>query len=154
MNSQFGHIYGHYSDKVLEIHKINNIYNSNRFTNGISIKASRINHSCQPNAAYICIEGQNQIGAILDIKKGEEITISYHDEYDYGMRKSEYRQANLFMGWYFLCSCDLCNNGPEKSDDLLEAMIDDAKETVLFSLINWYCGANWTTVFASMTMLI
>ena len=113
--SSISHIYGNDTEKVKKIHKIYNIYLSNGFENGISIKASRFNHSCQPNAKSLSIKGQNQIGAISDIKQGEEITISYEKEYDFGLRNREFRRENLLKGWFFICSCVLCENGPEKN---------------------------------------
>ena len=42
--------FGHEAKKVERILKIYNIYESNCFDDGLSIKTSRFNHSCQPNA--------------------------------------------------------------------------------------------------------
>ena len=117
-----GHIYGHDAEKMKKIHKVYNIYISNRFENGVCIKSSRFNHSCRVNANYVCINGQQQIGSISDIKKGEEITISYQDEFKYGMRNREFRQENLLKGWFFICSCDACINESESNEKVEELM--------------------------------
>ena len=60
------------SKKAEELLKIVCIYRTNAFNNGLSIKTSRFNHSCQPNAART-----DEIRAISDIEEGQEITISY-----------------------------------------------------------------------------
>ena len=38
------------ADEILQINKILSIYVRNNFRNGLSIKTSRLNHSCKPNA--------------------------------------------------------------------------------------------------------
>ena len=55
--------------------KIVCIYLTNQFEEGVRIKVSRLNHSCQPNARILPENGE--VRAISDIKSGEEITISY-----------------------------------------------------------------------------
>ena len=122
--SSIGHIYGNDKEKMKRIHKVYNIYLSNRFENGLGIKTSRFNHSCQPNAY---IDGQNQLGSISNIKKGEEITISYLDDFVNGMRKCEFRQQNLFQLWFFICSCDTCEKDTE-NDNQLEKLMKEVEE--------------------------
>ena len=44
---------------------------------GVSIKISRFNHSCQPNAAVLWAGTSREVRAISDIQSGQEITITY-----------------------------------------------------------------------------
>ena len=67
-----------------------------------------------------------QIRAVSDIKKGEEITISYLGEYDFLLRNRQFRQVHLLTGWFFICSCDLCKNEVEDKDDMLQELIQEA----------------------------
>ena len=114
-----------------KIFKIFNIYVSNSFGRGLRIETSRFNHSCQPNANPCHVYDQDQINheqirAISDIKKGEEITISYLKEYDFLLRNRQFRQDHLHMGWFFICSCDLCKNEVEDKDDMFQELIQEA----------------------------
>jgi len=114
-----------------KIFKIFNIYVSNSFGRGLRIETSRFNHSCQPNANPCHVYDQDQINheqirAISDIKKGEEITISYLREYDFLLRNRQFRQDHLNMGWFFICSCDLCKNEVEDKDDMFQELIQEA----------------------------
>ena len=104
--------------KAKEILKICCIYFSNRFVegddglgNGVRIKTSRFNHSCQPNAVTIrMVNGLPQVRAIRNIKSGQEINLNYIRDTFCGFRNRKYRQNSLFKGWFFHCSCDLCEN--------------------------------------------
>jgi len=121
--------FGHEAKKVERILKIYNIYESNCFDDGLSIKTSRFNHSCQPNAAFVVMEfDQDEIRAISDIKKGEEITISYLDGYDFYMRNRRIRQSILFQNWFFVCSCDVCENEDDNNNDVLQELIKEVSD--------------------------
>ena len=114
-------------EKAEEIFKICAIYSTNKFPGGVQIKTSRFNHSCKENAtSMIMLNGEYQIRAISNIKKGKEITISYNSGPFSGFRKKEFRQMSLLMGWYFECSCDLCKTGVDIDDD--EVQIQEAEE--------------------------
>jgi len=129
--SYINQYYGHDPEKVCKIFKIYNIYRTNYFDNGVSIQASRLNHSCRPNAICFYLprtNSPNQIRAISDIKRGEEITISYVNEYDYGMRNRKFRRETLLRGRFFICTCDLCENGPEDNDETLQELMNDAEK--------------------------
>ncbi|KAK4176680.1 set domain-containing 5 [Triangularia setosa] len=73
---------------------------------GLFLEASRINHSCRPNAqnTWNANIGRLTIHALRDIKEGEEITITYLDQ------TTEYvsRQQFLKGSFSFGCRCELC----------------------------------------------
>jgi len=56
------------------------------------------NHSCNPNAF---IRGKNELVALRDIKKDEEITYDYSTTAD----EDEEEVKNEHGIWYFACSC-------------------------------------------------
>lgn len=85
------------------------IYEANCFEMGsgtcICLDASRINHSCVPNAHYSwnsSIQRQT-LHAVKDISKDEEITISYCS----AIRTLEERKRDL-EPYVFTCSCPAC----------------------------------------------
>jgi hypothetical protein len=73
---------------------------------GIFPTISRINHSCRPNTQHTWNRSTERetIHAIRDIKKGEEITISY----SLG-GPSQSRRQHLKENFGFDCTCDLCS---------------------------------------------
>ena len=96
------------SDKKLML-KIICIHQTNSFGGvagrGVGIKVSRINHSCCPNCENIFNEGEIEITANENISAGQEITISYVNDF----KKFKERQENCHkLG--FVCSCELCQN--------------------------------------------
>jgi len=72
---------------------------------GIFLTASRINHSCTPNAYHSFNTNSRQLTvfAIKDIPENTEITISYIDHLDY-----EKRRGILWERYRFTCDCELC----------------------------------------------
>ncbi|KAG5649876.1 hypothetical protein H0H81_001679 [Sphagnurus paluster] len=78
---------------------------------------SYINHSCTPNVAHHqhAASFSGQIHALRDIKKGEEIFISYCDI----ANPTAQRQASL-QSYGFQCTCRACSD--PKSDALLAAI--------------------------------
>lgn len=85
------------------------IYEANCYEMGsgacICLDASRINHSCLPNAHYSWNEGIERITvhAVMDIFKGEEITISYCS----AICTLKERARNL-RPYVFNCRCPAC----------------------------------------------
>ena len=73
----------------------------------LTILISRVNHSCLPNAEqiYFAEEGVSALWAIKDIFVGEEITITYIDEYG----GYEERKKRLEENWGFKCDCKACD---------------------------------------------
>ncbi|ORY09142.1 hypothetical protein BCR34DRAFT_589506 [Clohesyomyces aquaticus] len=84
-------------------------------TGGIFFKACRINHACDCNAVNFWNGNIKQltIRAVRDIRKGEEITISYLP----GYRNRQLRQEELWKNFKFMCSCRLCSLPPDQSKD-------------------------------------
>jgi len=70
------------------------------------ILISRINHSCIPNASFSYNASLNMetVHAFKNIKKGEEITISYILPY----ATKEERNATLRARYGFSCKCEAC----------------------------------------------
>ena len=66
----------------LRVHNFTFLRKPESFCNGLSIKTSRLNHSCKPNAvnsANAVNSEFNEVRAIRNIKAGQEITISYKE---------------------------------------------------------------------------
>lgn len=119
---------------------LSNIIRSNGYPLGASSDvggvfelASRLNHSCQPNAyhGWNPILEEHTVYAIQPISNGEEITLAYH----YG-GPSEYRQEILKERFGFTCTCQLCTLSLEEQDasdkrhvlaQILDSQIGDAQ---------------------------
>ena len=120
------------SEKAKTILKICCIYSSNNFENGLKIKTSRFNHSCQPNADSIqMLNNQYQVRAIGNIKAGEEINIDYNEDKFSGFRNRKHRQMSICSKWFFECSCDLCNNDVDIDANAYETQIQDAEKLAI-----------------------
>lgn len=80
---------------------------------GLFPRASRINHSCRPNAGTWWSEksGRRLVYAHRDIAEGEEITVSYIPL----LQSARDRQARL-QQYGFECDCDACNERSDTSD--------------------------------------
>ncbi|KAF2009865.1 SET domain-containing protein [Aaosphaeria arxii CBS 175.79] len=73
----------------------------------------RINHSCDPNA-FIMMDGpQVSIRPLREIKKDEEVLISYCDTTLPYAR----RQLDLQTRWFFTCKCSKCKLGTTAPED-------------------------------------
>ncbi|KAI1659339.1 SET domain-containing protein [Daldinia decipiens] len=85
---------------------------------GVFIKASRFNHSCDPNCWYTATAwtGHFICTPMRPIKKGEEITISYIPN----QAPREKRQAALRKFWKFGCLCNRCEGWDLDYDVQLE----------------------------------
>ena len=115
-------------EKAEEILKICCIYSTNSFASGVNIKTSRFNHSCEPNATpVIMLNGEHQVRSISKIKAGEEINITYNIDPFFGFRNRKFRQKSLLMKWFFICSCDLCENDVDINSDASEVLIQEAE---------------------------
>jgi len=115
--------------KAEKILKIYGIYRTNKFVDGVSIKTSRFNHSCFPNATTNSLKFAG-IYATYDIKEGAEITISYPVNECFSMRKRDYRQMVLRRRG-FTCFCDLC----KKQDQIPIGLNQTETETKMEELI-------------------
>ncbi|KAI3340842.1 hypothetical protein F4824DRAFT_497140 [Ustulina deusta] len=72
-------------------------------------RASRFNHSCDPNMLYeSSVEGYSWTGtAVRDVAKGEELLISYMP--NHSRKKDREREAR--ENWGFTCDCPRCTGG-------------------------------------------
>merc|ERR1719483_903873 len=126
-------------EKAEEVLKICCIYLSNRwnpnlYESGLRIKTSRFRHSCKPNAKTIVkADDLGQVRAISNIKAGQEIHVNYNSENDQfiGFRNRKHRQKILFDGWFFFCSCDLCENDVDIDANAFETWIQDAEKLAI-----------------------
>lgn len=72
-----------------------------------------LNHSCSPNT-YIVMDGpQMQLRALSDIRRGEELFISYIDP----TMPLTRRQKELQERWFFVCACSKCSFGSLQRED-------------------------------------
>lgn len=109
---------------LIGIVKTNSIsLGSGSSTGGIFLIISRINHSCRPNTqdTWNSSTGNEIIHAIRDIKKGEEITISYNLG-----GPSQQRMQLLKTKYGFDCTCALCSLADEarESSDARQVQIE------------------------------
>jgi len=117
------------ADEIVMINKIIGIYIRNNFQNGLSIKTSRLNHSCKPNAINSnAVNSEfNEVRAICNIKAGQEITISYKegDGGLFGLRTTRSRQK-ILQDWGFTCICQFC----QESDDERTTIQSEIQELI------------------------
>ena len=78
--------------------RIYGIWFTNSYSKGVSIKTSRLNHSCVPNAESVA----SKIKAVKKINIGDEITINYNFS-EIGMKKLKRRKELLECNWGFNC---------------------------------------------------
>ncbi|KAI0130754.1 SET domain-containing protein [Daldinia grandis] len=85
---------------------------------GVFLKASRFNHSCDPNCWYTTSgwTGHFICTPMRPIKEGEEITISYIPN----QATRESRQDLLLKAWKFRCRCNRCEGWDLDYDVQLE----------------------------------
>lgn len=117
ISEAFGRLSVGDQDKYMSLHcperpdcnALVSIYEANCYEMGsgacICLDASRINHSCIPNAHFSWntnIERET-LHAVNDIFKGEEITISYCP----AIRTFDERKSNL-ESYFFTCRCPAC----------------------------------------------
>ena len=73
--------------------------------------ASKVSHSCAPNATFATRGARLNYRCIRPIKAGEQVTFSYvgHDAW---RQRREERRATLKQRYFFTCRCDHCA-GPD-----------------------------------------
>ena len=91
--------------------KVMTIMDTNGFHNGVCLKMSRFNHSCQPNAQYFWNEDTNtrDVRALRDINQGEEITFTYSPDIAGSIGSRKERRARLKEDFNFDCNCNACD---------------------------------------------
>ncbi|KAI1471742.1 SET domain-containing protein [Daldinia caldariorum] len=85
---------------------------------GVFVKASRFNHSCDPNCWYstTSLEGHFICAPSRAIKAGEELTVSYIPNH----ATTETRQEEIRGTWKFECGCTKCQGVDSAFDAELE----------------------------------
>ena len=93
--------------------------------------ASALNHACAPNASLSFCQGQLSVVLGCDLKKGEEVRISYLSPRAL-LAPSKARRAALYTGFLFRCGCLRCT-----SDAVLDApSVDAAAEALAKGLVD------------------
>lgn len=114
------------------------------------LHASRFNHSCLPSCDYDVRLPYSGAGvskalwhayAVRDIKKGEEITISYNSRDEL----REDRQHHLLEIWGFECTCEVCDpsDGDQARADAHEAHLRDLKSDAVWWGRHHYVKKKW-----------
>jgi hypothetical protein len=137
--------------------KIFNILNTNRINldgNGYGLFTiiSRINHSCISNVRYFwnSIEKKEYIIAVRDIKKDEEITVSYGETI---LMSYDERKQYLF-NWNFTCDCLICKDNEidlikkklKKLDDMISSLSLQHKFDIAFNCAEKMLGLTKNTL--------
>ncbi|KAH9991316.1 hypothetical protein F4779DRAFT_609683 [Xylariaceae sp. FL0662B] len=119
-----------FTDEQIELYtRVDAIFFSNDFAmpgrgayrvDGVFPRASRFNHSCDPNAVYSndWQPGYWLARASRNIKAGDEVTIPYIPI----VASRERRQITLSSGWGFQCLCDMCEGNEDYEKELEEAL--------------------------------
>ncbi|KAI5362264.1 Putative SET domain-containing protein [Septoria linicola] len=80
---------------------------------GLWYQTAFCNHSCIPNAEKSIKDGVLTLRATRDVKKDEEITISYGEYTDQAEKEQALRRI-----WGFRCGCTLCESEARVAEDL------------------------------------
>lgn len=118
-------------NNVKEIYKINALTGASGNETMIGFIVSRMNHSCLPNTEYTQSDedGLFKFWAVKNIAEGEEITLSYVDEFE----PYERRKQILEERWKIVCDCDACDLTTEfgKTSDCRRAVMWQDRRDVL-----------------------
>jgi hypothetical protein len=79
----------------------------NRIGQGISIRASALNHSCRPTAALVFKGDFAEVRVMRDIAVGDEVTVNYMGV----LLEKAVRHKELAEKWKFICKCERCEAG-------------------------------------------
>ncbi|XP_037036760.1 SET and MYND domain-containing protein 4-like [Bradysia coprophila] len=83
----------------------------------ISLNSSYINHSCLPNVGKLSKGNITVCKAILPVRKGEQLFVTYLADNVFRMTSKE-RNDQLDDSYGFRCKCFLCTNGCMRADAL------------------------------------
>ena len=98
------------NNSILTLRNEKNILEPIELCYGLYYNFSFFNHSCLPNCFHFGIANFILVKAIKDIKKGEDLTISYIEPKVLSGRKSE------LENWNINCECELCKIEKEICD--------------------------------------
>ena len=100
-------------------------FNDTRNNVDLCLSIALINNSCLPNCVdHPTLEDPNirEVRAVENIKKGEEITISYETNSMY--EKKAVRQKKIKKHWDFDCICSRCAEGDVQEEMELKVSMD------------------------------
>ncbi|KAN0132352.1 hypothetical protein V8E53_009778 [Lactarius tabidus] len=115
------------------------IFGTNSFAvsegdSGICLRASRINHSCSPNAHFVFNSGtgEHHFLALRSIPRGEEISISYISRRSLYGSPRRLRQAILRRAYHFTCACSVCSlsEAESKMSDVRRQRVNELWEII------------------------
>ena len=74
------------------------------------------------------LNGEHQIRAITKIKAGKEINICYNTDPFSVFRNKKLRKTALLLKWFFMCTCEMCENNVGINTDASEVQIQEAEK--------------------------
>lgn len=83
----------------------------------IHLLTSYFNHSCIPNIIKLGKDNVAVCKAVLPIKKGEQLFVTYIDDEAFEMSEKQ-RNDQLEWMYGFRCKCELCRNGSRSGERL------------------------------------
>lgn len=89
-----------------------------QFQREIHLLTSYFNHSCIPNVVKLGRDNLAVCKAMLPIKKGEQLFITYIDDEAFGMTECE-RNDQLEPIYGFRCKCEFCRKGCRSGERML-----------------------------------
>ena len=109
---------------------------------GLFPVTSILNHTCSSNTLCYASDGYKfTCRAVVDIKKGEELTTNYL-HYHYHFYGLSYRSAELSKYWHFRCTCSRCKDMTENGSMVDAVLCQDCMEGGCCPLNN-SPGADW-----------
>lgn len=88
-----------------------------QFEKEIHLISSYFNHSCLPNVIKLVKDNVAVCKALLPIKKGEQLFITYIDDETFDMTEKQ-RNDQLEWTYNFRCKCQFCKNGAKSGQQL------------------------------------
>lgn len=92
--------------KLVRICKANGFGDTSSSSLRVYLEISRINHSCVPNAELGELDESTKVFAIKPISRGEEIFISYQEQFQAMTKQQRAGTLKAFFG--FTCNCHAC----------------------------------------------
>ena len=124
-------------------------------TCSVYLSHSLLNHSCAPNSSLVpsvANPGVAELRAIRDIKKEEEITVSYILGWSCINRMERQKELNK---WGFICDCSLC--GSSEEENIIQETSKLVKEKIGPSLpnnLNQLYKVNWGQLAQHQNQLV
>lgn len=111
---QLGHFGGHHVNDIVHTNSFNTALGPDSDQHMTSFpEVSRFNHDCRPNVVFYIDNLVHFTFAARDIQPGEELTISYLDEF----RARKVRTDRTRRSWGFVCTCPQCSLSDDRADE-------------------------------------